>query len=167
MCVIVAIGIAGYRGDASRLFENRGLRAKPSTNPTALALPGETRLDVTDGHCSCSVYAGGTGRIEFDAERERRRLKRKGWKAARVERELVARGAAHENAHEAPVEESALVAAVRELAANGARVSLLAHMYRASLDDAFVLEGVTELPLVQFSSTGGEFPMDRVVMLIG
>ena len=167
MCYIVAIGIAGYRGDVVELFKSRKLLARTATNPTTAVLPGACYEVLEEhGHCSCGMLGSGGHGKGFDADRERRRLKRKGWKPAKIEAAVEALRLSCEEARTRPVADTPFVAAVKELAAGGAKISLMGHMFRASFDDAFTIEGETQLPLQHFIAAGGDIPSDRVVTLV-
>src|SRR5687767_15023192 len=97
MCVIVTVGIAGFRGDATAPFRAAGFATRPAVNATSAAMPrNAVRIDVTAAGCSCNFYSGDTPqKSAADPDAERRRYARKGWSQAKIERAIESSRSAH------------------------------------------------------------------------
>jgi hypothetical protein len=132
MCVIVTVGIAGFCGDATAPFHAAGFTTEPAINSTAEAVPRDAlRIGVTAGGCSCSLYCGDTAERP-DPDAERRRYARKGWSQPKIERAVEASRLAHRNKSSRIELHAQFAAAIETLAKQGARVTLLAHMFSGS-----------------------------------
>lgn len=165
MCFIVTVGVAGFRGDATAPFRSAGFAAEPASNPTSTAMPRDaTRLEITAGGCACSFYCGDTPQ-KADPDAARSRYERKGWAQAKIDRALASSRAAHKGT---PRNELAgqFTAAIGTLAKQGARITLLAHMFSGSFDEPFEITGTTELPLGHYLENGNYFPEDTLVTLV-
>jgi hypothetical protein len=168
MCHIVYVSVGGYAGNAAEQFKGHGLVTAPASNPTCAALPAKTTIfEVTAGGCSCSFYSGEPKVETFDIERERRRYRRKGWPAKKVEERVASLRAAHEkNGPRNGRDEYGFVDAIERIARSGARVTLLSHSFEGLFTDPFEIVGTTQLPLQHFLDCGGGFPEDRLVTLV-
>ena len=165
MCVIVTVGVAGFRGDVAATFRASGFAAEPAANPTSAAMPSNgARLDITAGGCSCSFYCGDTPQ-KPDPEAARRRYERKGWTQAKIDRALAASQTAHKGKPRNDLSVQ-FASAVGALAKQGARVTLLAHMFSGSFDEPFEIAGTTALPLEHYLETRNYFPEDTLVTLV-
>jgi hypothetical protein len=167
MCVIVTVGVAGFRGDATAPFRAAGFTTRPAINPTSAAMPRDAvRIDVTAGGCSCDFYCGDTPqKSEPDPVAERRKYERKGWTQAKIDRAIGARRSARPATPRKNLDDQ-FAAAVESLAKQGARVTLLAHMFSADFDEPFEIVGTTELPLKHYTSGGNLFPEDTLVTIV-
>lgn len=167
MCTYIAVAVAGYRGDARQPFKDRDLAAENLTGAFAAKLPAGTHLSITDGHCACSVYprrpAANSTR---DPDDERRRYQRKGWSQAKIDRAIESRRAARAQPSSQPDLAKCFVEAISHLAANGARVTLLAHSFSGGLDEAFEVAGVERIRIGTFLEKSGEFPEDTLVTIV-
>jgi len=164
MCVLVTVGISGLRGDATAPFRAAGFIAAPAANPTSAAIPRDAvRLDITAGGCSCSFYCGDTPE-KPDPELARRRYERKGWTQAKIDRAMASR-AAHATQPRSDLRGN-FTAAIGILVKQGARVTLLAHMFSGSFDEPFEIAGTTALPLQHYLENGNYFPEDTLVTLV-
>ena len=112
-----------------------------------------------------SLY-GHSRQTSFNADEERRRYRRKGWSPSKIERAIEAKRAAHERPPRQRELAESFVEAIRHLASSGARVTLLAHMFSGTLDEAFETSGTERIPLGSFLEKGGEFPEDTLVTLV-
>jgi hypothetical protein len=162
MCVFVVVSVAGFRGDAARPFRERGFVAEPVTADLGGTLPLDgTRLSITDGHCACSLAASISPRTEFDADRERQRYERKGWSGAKIGRAIEAKRVTHEKPDGKAGCARDFVAAIEELAASRAHITLFA----TGVDSSFRVTGSARLPLCNFVTSGGAFPESTLVTL--
>jgi hypothetical protein len=166
MCVIVTVGIAGFRGDATAPFRAAGFTTEPAANPTACAMPRDAvRINVTAGGCSCNFYCGDTPE-KTDPDADRRRYARKGWSQAKIERAIEASRSAHRPKSARSDLPAQFAAAIETLAKQGARVTLLAYMFSGSFDEPFSIAGTTELPLGYYVKPGNYFPEDTLVTIV-
>lgn len=162
MCVFIAVSIAGYRGDAALSFRERRLFAEPISAEFGAPLPADgSTLSISDGHCACSVYAGGAAQPGIDMDAERRRYQRKGWSQSKTERAIDAKRAAHERPAREHELAKAFAAAIEDLMTSGARVKLLASDY----DSSFHVSGYARLALGDLVSSGGMFPQNTLVTI--
>jgi len=125
------------------------------------------RIDVTVGGCSCDFYCGDTPlKTAADPDAERRKYARKGWTRAKIDRAIESsRSAGRATPRKHLSDEFA--AAIETLAMQGARVTLLAHMFSRDFDEPFEIVGTTELPLDHYIKTGGNyFPEDTLVTIV-
>jgi len=167
MCVIVTVGVAGFRGDATAPFRAAGFTTKPAINPTSAAMPRDAvRIDVTAGGCSCDFYCGDTPqKSAADPDAERRKYARKGWTQAKIDRAIEARRSARPATPREGLDDQ-FAAAIGALARQGARVTLLAHMFSRNFDEPFEITGTTELPLDHYMKGGNYFPKDTLVTIV-
>jgi len=165
MCVIVTVGVAGFRGDAAAPFRAAGFAAESALNPTSAAMPRDAkRLDITAGGCSCSFYCGDTPQRP-DPDIARRRYERKGWSQAKIDRAIEASHSPRTSSRRNDLS-GQFTAAIETLAKQGARVTLLAHMFSGSFDEPFEIAGTTEMPLEHYLKTENHFPEDMLVTLV-
>jgi len=165
MCVIVTVGVAGFRGDATAPFRAAGFITNPAVNATSAAMPyNAIRFDVTVGGCSCDFYRGDTPE-KSDPEAARRRYARKGWTQAKIDRAIESSRSAHAATPRKNLD-GRFTEAIELLAKQGARVTLLAHMFSDNFDEPFEIAGTTELPLGFYVKTGNYFPEDTLVTIV-
>jgi hypothetical protein len=167
MCFLVTVGVAGFRGDITAPFRAAGFITNPAVNPTSAAMPrNAVRIDVTVGWCSCDFYCGDTPqKSDGDPDAVRRKYERKGWTQAKIDRAIASSRSARaatprKNLHEQ------FAAAIGTLAKQGARVTLLAHMFSGSFAEPFDITGTAELPLEHYLKGGNYFPEDTLVTLV-
>ena len=161
MCIFIEVAVAGYRGDAAQPFRERRLVAEPLTSEPGIPTANGTRLSVTDGHCACSVYAGNSAKTRFDDGEERGRYLRKGWSQSKIDRAIEAKRASHERPAREREHVNAFAAAIQELTAGGASLTLLA----SDVNSSFHISGTARLPLGEFVSRGGDFPQNTLVSI--
>jgi hypothetical protein len=167
MCILVTVGVAGFRGDATAPFRAAGFTTKPAMNPTSAAMPRHAvRIEVTAGWCSCDFYGGDTPRkSDIDPDAVRRKYGRKGWTQAKIDRAIASSRSARAATPRKNLD-ALFAAAIGNLATQGARVTLLAHMFSGSFAEPFEIVGTTELPLEHYLKTGNYFPADTLVTLV-
>lgn len=167
MCVVVTVGVAGFRGDATAPFRAAGFTTRPAINPTSAAMPRDAvRIDVTAGGCSCFFYSGDTPqKAEVDPDAERRKYARKGWSQAKIDRAIASRHASRPATPRIDVH-AHFAEAIESLARQGARITLLAHMFSAGFDEPFEIVGTTQLPLQYYMKAGHYFPEDTLVTIV-
>lgn len=166
MCVVITVGVAGFRGDHTAPFRAYGFTTKPASNPTTAAMPRDAVcIDVTAAGCSCAFYGGDTPE-KSDPDAVRRRYARKGWSKAKIDRAVASSRSTRPATPRVDLH-GQFCAAIETLAKQGARVTLLAHMFSGSFDEPFEIAGTTELPLAHYVESGNQFPEDMVVSLIG
>src|ERR1043166_8628453 len=97
MCHLITIGVSPDFSDLTVLFRSHDLHIAPAVNPDVrAAMPSQyTTFDVTDGGCSCSLYAGIRASSTLDESAERARYARKGWSEAKITRALESKRASH------------------------------------------------------------------------
>lgn len=168
MCSIVVVSVGGYAGNPREPFTARGFATPPPGNPACTALPAKSvTFEVTAGGCSCCFYIGDSTGSTFDVDRERRRYRRKGWPAEKIEKRIALLLAAREDSpSRSKRDEYGFVDSIENLARARAKITLLAHSFRGAFNEPFEIAGTTELPLQHFLDSGGEFPEDRLVSLI-
>jgi hypothetical protein len=166
MCVFIAVAVAGYRGDVTQPFRERGLKVETLTGPFAAKLPAGTHLSITDGHCACSVFPSRPEITAVDPGEERRRYERKGWSKSKIDRAIEAKRAAHARPSRQPDLSKLFVAAIEHLTTLGARVTLLAHSFSGGFDEPFEVAGVERTQVGAFLESNGEFPEDTLVTIV-
>jgi hypothetical protein len=167
MCFLVTVGVAGFRGDITAPFRAAGFTTNPAVNPTSAAMPrNAVRIDVTAGWCSCDFYGGDTPqKSDADPDAVRRKYERKGWTQAKIDR-AIASSRSVRAATPRKNRDEQFAAAIGTLARQGARVTLLAHMFSGSFAEPFEISGTTELPLEHYLKAGNYFPADTLVTLV-
>ena len=140
------------------------LALKPIANAhlAAQLRPGELQLSTCTGHCDCGT-AIGSAFVAEDAEeswkrgleRERKKLEKKGWSAAKIARAEEQRAAAREQRPTASgpsLELAAWLALLRQGIGGGKvdELGILLHSYRGSLEgERIALKGVRMVALAQ------------------
>ncbi len=166
MCSIVYVGVSGYRGDAMQLFMQAGFKTASISNPTAGALPGSIRFEVTVGGCSCALYSGGEVTTAKDPDQLRRKYEKKGWSAAKIDRALASATRSHTTPQLDPRDHrSQFVSAVKALVEGGGYVTLLAHFFDGSFSAPFAILGSTRIELGEYAKTRNSFPEDSLVSI--
>ena len=164
MCYLIAIALATPAAEARKIIEAAGFSARDSVNPHVRNIfprRSATRIEVTNGMCSCDLI--NHPRPALDDTKERLRYKDKGWSDAKIDRALAAkRNARHRPAVRKQSLEFARV--VQELVAVTGSVSILTHFYNGAFDD----ETIEKKPEVthsaaQFLANSGALSADVVV----
>jgi len=167
MCHLLTIGISGGSGNATEIFRAHGLHTEPAVNPhVRAAMPKNSiLLDVTDDGCSCSIRARSTADVTVDEEAERARYARRGWSAAKIERAIQAKQAAHgRRKPNSKAQEFCL--GVEALASAGAEIALISHLYSGLFAEEVVLVGArAQISLQDFLASLGTFPEDTLVTI--
>lgn len=169
MCWFITAAIPGQSAAAIRNAA-RDCPARVSLWPlgdtptTALFAPGSACVAVIRGNCSCDLADFDRSSARLDVERERARLARRGWSAARIERviaekmESAARQRGHSRADTVTGFRQLVALAVREAGA----VQLFAHFHQGDPGiEAVDAKAATAMPLATFERDG--FPPDTLV----
>jgi hypothetical protein len=163
VCYFVTLGVqqAGVAAVTRIGTPQSGLQVRPSRNSSvAAAFPrGDVLFQITDGHCSCDLFSGATGKSARDEARHRERYRRKGWSETKVSRALEAKRAVHQAGKRARFRD-AVASVVRQVR----DVRLLSHMYSGGVDTEKVQPGGRQsVTLEAFLAADGTFPEDIVV----
>jgi len=166
VCRLIMMGIGGAKTDATETFRQHGFYAEPADNPTASVIPGDTRLKITRGGCSCDFYPCHESWHSFDASKQRRRYERQGWTESKIDRAVEA--ARISAARPRPVNEAAeaFASATRQLVAQGTRVTLLGHFFDGHFTEPFRVAGRITVAIDEFFANGDRFPDDTLVTLV-
>jgi hypothetical protein len=68
MCYPINVSAGGFDGNLPEHFRAYKLLASPTRKPTVLRTLGGVSYDITDGHCSCSLYVAPGADDRVDAE---------------------------------------------------------------------------------------------------
>jgi hypothetical protein len=166
MCYLINVSALGFDGNLSEHFRAYKLVASPTRNPTVLRTLGGVPYDITDGHCSCSLYVspGADDRGEAKINAARKRYEKSGWSQGKIDRALEAKSRSHSRNARGPSLD--FPSAIGSLVRAGADVRLLCHSYSGRFDDevfdvATTITMALDSPAFQCSS----FPEDAVVIL--
>jgi hypothetical protein len=166
MCYLISVSALGFSGNLTEHFRAYKLLASPTRNPTVLRALRGVPYDITDGHCSCSLYVapGADGRVEAEINAARKRYEKAGWSQGKIDRALEAKSRSHSRTARGPSLDFPSAIGAPVLA--GADVRLLCHSYSGRFDDeafdvATTITMALDSPAFQFSS----FPEDAVVIL--
>jgi hypothetical protein len=93
MCYLINVSALDFDGNLPENFRAYKLVASPTRNPTVLHTLGGVPYDITDGHCSCSLYVapGADDQVEAKINAARKRYEKAGWSQGKIERALKAK----------------------------------------------------------------------------
>jgi hypothetical protein len=157
MCWFITIGASARVLSAVGTCVHGITLTPASGSPTSALFPPDLAcVWVTRHGCSCGLMGFPASRLKFDEVKERARLARRGWSAAKIERAIASK----EERVSRPVEpESGEGAAafrglVADLVRAGGSVHLLAHFYAGSIaTEAVAVEAVAERTLAEFEQS--------------
>jgi hypothetical protein len=169
MCWFITMGVpaAGASLLEQRGASRGGLGVRRAANPHVARLfpASDVRFEITDGGCSCDLYAEPSETGSTHAEQLREKYRKKGWSSAKIDRAVQASEAARVAAMTRRRETGAQLL-FREVVAEQVRafgtIRLFAHMYSGSQDEEMVTsESRARLDLSAFVISG--FPADTLV----
>ena len=166
MCVFIIVAVRKFSGDPAEVFTRRRLWVSSYgvDVPRVRFSSDAVRMNVSDGHCACSIYAGYASEPEPEAEDAgdaiRETYRRKGWTETKIDRALASKRHARKMRPEFQ-RGTSFAAAVAELVESGARVELIASDSNAE----FNVSGAMKLPLATFVASGGQFPENTCVSI--
>ncbi|HEX5161476.1 MAG TPA: hypothetical protein VFV88_07120 [Steroidobacteraceae bacterium] len=164
MCWLIFAGVSGYRSDPVTAFRARGFTAEVSRNPACGQMGTATVLEISDGHCACSLYLPAQRYVGENTQLMRLRYRRKGWSDGRIERAVKARCAAAEK-RASRADRIRFPSMVAELVGGGAEVSLLAHYFDGDFQAPFSVQSRRQLLLAEYMENGGTFPEDELTLI--
>ena len=168
MCWLIFAGIRGHRGDPAAVFKARGYTAEVASNPTCGQMGTPSVLEVTDGHCACSLYIPTQRYLGEDTQLMRARYRRKGWPDGKIERAVKARcAAAEKRAAARHADRNKFPSVIEQLVESGAEVWLLAHFFDGAFDEPFPVHTRRKMMLTEFMSNGGTFQEDELTVIAG
>ena len=171
MCYFVTLGIpAKYRTAVEALAKQRGgLGVEPVPNRSVARLfpQGDALFVITNGGCSCDLYAEPSrSSPAADEANQRARYRRKGWSEAKISRALEARARSRVTSGREDCR-ARFLDVVATLVEDIGRVQLFAHEYSGRIDTEDVSAGRAQtITLETFRYRGGGFDVDTVVEVV-
>ncbi|HOY80103.1 MAG TPA: hypothetical protein PLN33_19985 [Hyphomonadaceae bacterium] len=145
MCSYITLIVRGEVSGIPAALERRGRKASVIDNPSIrkVLTADETQFLTTAAHCDCGTVLG--ARVQEggvrDIESEVRRLRKKGWSAAKIDRLLRDQQKAREKLGREPIDSFVFWADILNdvLALRGVNgAGLLVHQYSGSIADEHV-----------------------------
>jgi hypothetical protein len=137
MCFYVIIAVPADRGDHVPEVFGQGFKTSPTANRSiSAALPaGYPARLITNGMCSCDLYASPRSETEADPEDHlRRKYAKLGWSDAKITRAVEqAKAKGSKNLHARGLR-SDVVSRLQELCQSAGKVAVLVHWYHGDVE---------------------------------
>lgn len=172
MCHFLTVGVPARRAEQLTAPAGSELQLHPTANPSVLAAfpDGFTAIVVTEGFCSCNIYAR-PGDEFADAGVLDRSLRRKaaklGWSAAKIRRAARQSQSAHDRRpRPTPGLRGDVIDWLHELCGRTGHIAVVVHFYSVGVEsEAFECTRLPACRLDDFPRAATELSEDAVLVV--
>ena len=163
MCFYLTISCGAERAAAVREFFSEGFRLRENKNPFFEKRFGArcAAFDVTDGHCSCSIFADLTAEEETNGETLRliEKYRRKGWAENKIRRAIESHNSKPPRETDSGIREK-----LAQLYERIGSYRLFAHLYEGAIDEERLeAAGEKDLKTTELADKNRGVPADVII----